>query len=54
MSKRIRLTAGVGRFNHRIAGLALRDRNVLVHRAEQEPFRTFPGGTAEIGGTCSG
>ena len=48
---RIRLTEGVGRFNHRIAGLGFRDGHVLVHRAVHEPFWTFPGGTAEIGET---
>jgi 8-oxo-dGTP pyrophosphatase MutT (NUDIX family) len=53
MSKRthIRLTVGVERFNHRVAGLAFRDGHVLVHRAVHEPFWTFPGGTAEIGDT---
>ncbi|TCL69805.1 NUDIX hydrolase [Rhizobium sp. BK251] len=37
------------RFQVRVAGLGFRDGHVLVHRAAQEPFWTFPGGRAEIG-----
>lgn len=37
------------RFNARVAGLALRDGYLLVHRAVHEPFWTIPGGTAELG-----
>ncbi|MBB6483931.1 NUDIX hydrolase [Rhizobium lusitanum] len=53
MSKRklIRLNAGRSRFQMRVAGLAFRDGHVLVHRAVQESFWTFPGGRAEIGET---
>ncbi|AGS23282.1 NUDIX hydrolase domain-containing protein [Rhizobium etli] len=52
MSKRtaIRLTESAARFNYRIAGLGFRDGHVLVHRPVHEPFWTFPGGRAEIGG----
>jgi 8-oxo-dGTP pyrophosphatase MutT (NUDIX family) len=53
MSKRtmIKIDAGKTRFNFRVAGLALRDGHVLVHRATHEKFWTFPGGRAEIGET---
>lgn len=37
------------RFNARVAGLALRDDHLLIHRAVHEPFWTIPGGTAEMG-----
>ncbi|WP_420407174.1 NUDIX hydrolase [Hoeflea sp.] len=37
------------RFNARVAGLALRDGHLLIHRAVHEPFWTIPGGTAEVG-----
>ncbi|MEQ8482489.1 MAG: NUDIX hydrolase [Hoeflea sp.] len=37
------------RFNARVAGLALRDGHLLIHRAVHEPFWTIPGGTAELG-----
>ncbi|KAA6484577.1 NUDIX hydrolase [Agrobacterium rhizogenes] len=47
----IRLNAGQSRFQMRVAGLGFRDGHVLVHRAEHEPFWTFPGGRAEIGET---
>jgi ADP-ribose pyrophosphatase YjhB (NUDIX family) len=32
-----------------VAGLALREGHLLIHRAVHEPFWTLPGGTAEIG-----
>ncbi|MDR6816914.1 8-oxo-dGTP pyrophosphatase MutT (NUDIX family) [Neorhizobium sp. 2083] len=38
-------------FQMRIAGLGFRDGYVLVHRATDEAFWTFPGGRAEIGET---
>ena len=37
------------RFNARVAGLAIRNGNLLIHRAVHEPFWTIPGGTAELG-----
>lgn len=40
-------------FQMRIAGLALRNGHVLVHRAVHESFWTFPGGRAEIGETSA-
>jgi 8-oxo-dGTP pyrophosphatase MutT (NUDIX family) len=49
----IRIEAGSGLFNLRIAGLAFRDGHVLVHRATHETFWTFPGGRAEIGETSA-
>ncbi|WP_296072935.1 NUDIX hydrolase [uncultured Agrobacterium sp.] len=36
-------------FQMRVAGLAFRHGNVLVHRATHEKFWTFPGGRAEMG-----
>ncbi len=49
----IRIDKKLKRFNFRIAGLALRDGHVLVHRATHELFWTFPGGRAEIGETSA-
>jgi ADP-ribose pyrophosphatase YjhB (NUDIX family) len=40
------------RFNYRIAGVAARGDHVLLHRAEDDPFWTFPGGRAEFGETA--
>jgi len=37
------------RFNARVAGLALHQGHLLIHRAVHEPFWTIPGGTAELG-----
>ena len=37
------------RFNYRVAGVAIHDGMVLLHRAASEPFWTLPGGRAEIG-----
>lgn len=53
MSKRtmIKIDAGKTRFNFRVAGIAMREDYVLVHRATHEKFWTFPGGRAEIGET---
>ena len=39
------------RFNFRVAGLALSDGKVLVHREVGEPFWTLPGGRVEMGET---
>lgn len=51
-STRIRIRDGRQRvFQMRIAGLALRDGHVLVHRATHETIWTLPGGGAEIGET---
>jgi ADP-ribose pyrophosphatase YjhB (NUDIX family) len=36
------------RFNHRVAGVSLRDGRVLLHRAETEDFWTLPGGRVEL------
>lgn len=47
----IRIDARPKLFNFRIAGIALREGHVLVHRATHELFWTFPGGRAEIGET---
>jgi ADP-ribose pyrophosphatase YjhB (NUDIX family) len=49
MRKMVRIDADPNLFNYRIAGLALRDGHLLVHRATHEPFWTLPGGRAEIG-----
>ena len=38
-----------GRFNYRTAGVLMRQQEVLVHRAENEPFWTLPGGRVEFG-----
>ncbi len=40
------------RFNYRVAGVAIHDAAVLLHRAGDEPFWTLPGGRAEIGETA--
>lgn len=55
MSKRtmIKIDAAKTRFNFRVAGIAIRDGHVLVHRATHEKFWTFPGGRAEIGETSA-
>lgn len=47
--KTIRFDDQGRRFNARVAGLALRDGHLLVHRAVHEPFWVIPGGTAELG-----
>src|SRR5262245_12155482 len=39
-------------FNYRIAGVAINGDHVLLHRAEDEQFWTFPGGRAEFGETA--
>jgi ADP-ribose pyrophosphatase YjhB (NUDIX family) len=48
----IRFDRGPRRFNYRIAGVAIDDGAVLVHRAEHEPYWTLPGGRAEHGETA--
>jgi len=37
------------RFNYRIVGVAIHNDSVLLHRANDEPFWTLPGGRAEHG-----
>lgn len=37
-----------GRFNFRVAMVAIREGKVLVHRAEQERFWSLPGGRGEL------
>jgi ADP-ribose pyrophosphatase YjhB (NUDIX family) len=45
----ILLDQGHHRFNYRVAGVAIRDDAVLLHRATRDAFWTLPGGRAEIG-----
>ena len=40
------------RFNYRIVGVAIHNDSVLLHRANDEPFWTLPGGRAEHGETA--
>jgi 8-oxo-dGTP pyrophosphatase MutT (NUDIX family) len=40
-------------FNFRVAGIAIDNDHVLLHRAVGETFWTCPGGRAEIGETTS-
>ncbi len=40
---------GEQRFNYRVAGVAMDNGRVLIHRAEGDPFWTFPGGRCELG-----
>ncbi len=49
----ITLTEGDRRFNFRVAGIAIDDDYVLLHRAERDSFWTFPGGRAEIDETSA-
>lgn len=39
---------GNHRFNYRVAGVAIVDGKVLIHRAENEPFWSLPGGRGEF------
>jgi ADP-ribose pyrophosphatase YjhB (NUDIX family) len=48
----IRFDQGNRRFNYRVAGVAIHDGSVLLHRAGEEPFWTVPGGRAEHGETA--
>jgi ADP-ribose pyrophosphatase YjhB (NUDIX family) len=40
---------GECRFNYRVAGVAIDDGHVLIHRAADEAFWTLPGGRVEMG-----
>jgi len=40
---------GNRRFNYRVVGVAIHNNSVLLHRADDEPFWTLPGGRAEHG-----
>jgi ADP-ribose pyrophosphatase YjhB (NUDIX family) len=48
----IRFDQGNRRFNYRVVGVAIHDNSVLLHRADNEPFWTVPGGRAEHGETA--
>ena len=39
---------GVARFNFRVAGVAIRDGQVLLHRGERDSYWSLPGGRAEL------
>ncbi|MGD1921674.1 MAG: NUDIX hydrolase [Pleurocapsa sp.] len=39
------------RFNFRVAGIAIADNYVLLHRLDKDDFWTFPGGRVELGET---
>jgi ADP-ribose pyrophosphatase YjhB (NUDIX family) len=45
----IRFDQGNRRFNYRVAGVAIHNDSVLLHRAGHESFWTLPGGRAEHG-----
>ena len=48
----IRFDQGNHRFNYRVAGVAIHNDSVLLHRFDHEPFWTLPGGRAELGETA--
>jgi ADP-ribose pyrophosphatase YjhB (NUDIX family) len=48
----IRFDQGTRRFNYRVAGVAIHDGSVLLHRAEPDVYWTLPGGRAEHGETA--
>ena len=48
----IRFDEGNRRFHYRVAGVAIHNESVLLHRADHEPFWTLPGGRAEHGETA--
>ena len=39
------------RFNFRVAGIAIANNRVLLHRLDRDDFWTFPGGRVELGET---
>jgi 8-oxo-dGTP pyrophosphatase MutT (NUDIX family) len=45
----IRVDKGDARFNYRVAGVAVHDDSVLLHKADGDDFWAFPGGRAELG-----
>ena len=49
----VTLDHGARRFNFRVAGVALRDGHLLVHRAEADDFWVLPGGRVEMGETTA-
>ena len=48
----IRFDQGTRRFNYRVAGVAIHEGSVLLHRAQHDPYWTLPGGRAEHGETA--
>jgi hypothetical protein len=44
----ITFTQSDRRFNYRVAGIAIKDDYVLLHRSEKDSFWTFPGGRATV------
>lgn len=46
--------AGEMRFNYRVAGIALRDNQVLLNRLEDQKFWFLPGGRVEMGEPSTG
>lgn len=44
---------GAARFNYRVAGVAVEQARVLLHRADTEGFWTLPGGRVEHGEVAS-
>src|SRR5262245_16615293 len=48
----IRLENESNYFHYRVAGVAVHENSVLLHRYEGEDFWTFPGGRAEFGETA--
>lgn len=47
----ITFTKGDRRFNFRVAGIAIANNQVLLHRLDTDDFWTFPGGRVELGET---
>lgn len=45
----IRFDNGNTRFNYRVVGIAVHEGSVLLHKAEDDDFWTFPGSRAEFG-----
>lgn len=48
------LDDGSARFQFRVAGVALHDGRVLVHRAQRDDFWALPGGRVEMGEQAAG
>lgn len=47
----INFTKDNQRFNFRVAGIAIANNCILLHRLEKDDFWTFPGGRVELGET---